>query len=314
MGLSIRAGITTAILILVIVQLGGIEQARAQAVDTTIDHDSVSIQMNLIFKENLTNLPLVNTLLGPSNSTSVYQPINTTITNAIDKIVPTAKLASLGLHARTSNSTGMWLLEEDYSLVITGVNANSGSRIQSNLAFIAMNVSQPFQIGPLELNAIGPAIILNPLEQLSTLTNVVYYIDGSNPSTSFIPITTTKFFSLLDFSWVTSVATWNNTSNILGQNTSWSLIPTNSRYNLTLGLKSPEGPFLKTYIAIYNPTLSITLPENGHADGNTVSFDIPNPNEVVMPVIIVASLIILISAFIIDRRLTGSIRVRKKKR
>ena len=314
MGLSIRAGITTVTLILLIVQLGSFQQARAQTVDITINHDSVSIQMNLILNENLTSLPLVNTQIGPSNSTSVSQPINTTISNAIDKIVPTARLTGLGLHVRTSNSSGMWLLEEDYSLEITGVNTNSGSRIQSDLAFIAMNASQPFQIGPLELNAIGPAIILSPLEQLSTLSNIVYYIDGSNPSTSFIPITTTRFFSLLDFSWVNTVATWNNTSNILGQNTSWSLIPTNPRYNLTLGLKSPEGPFLKTYIAIYNPTLSITLPENGYADGNTISFDIPNINEMVMPIIVIASLIILTSAFIIDRRLSGAIRSRKKKR
>ena len=115
-----------------------IELIRAQPVDLVVSQTSVRVNMNLVLAENLTDLPSFNIYLTQSNSSSVFQPIS----NAFRKLVPSANIANLELRARTSNSTGIWLLAENYSITLEGVSTNVGSNIRSNISFVMMNVSQ----------------------------------------------------------------------------------------------------------------------------------------------------------------------------
>lgn len=291
-----------------------IQQAKAQSVQVMIGQDSVTVNMSLVLAENLTFLPIVNIHIGSTNSTSVSQPITSTFNKAIQALVPSARVTSLDVRVKTSNTTSMWFLEDDYSIVIAGANANSGSRIQSNLAFIPMNISQSLSIGGTEFNAIGPILLPSLTAIAASSTNIQYFIDGSQTRSEVIPAQTTQQTWLLDLHWVTPVSQWNSNSNLLGQSTSWSFSPTLPRYNLTMGLISPEGLPLKVYSAIYNPSITINLPTNAWVNGNTVSFDNPAPGEIAMPVIALTSLIIGLAASFADWRISGQIRFRKKKR
>jgi hypothetical protein len=289
-------------------------QARAETVSVTIATDSVTVQMSLLLTENITALPLINAQIGPSNATTVLESFTQPIESAIQESVPGATVSSLYLSVRTSNNTGVWSLSENYALIVVGANKNSGGSIASNLGFLSMNVTSPFQVGGLELNFVGSTVLLPALEaKAAEYSNLKYYIDGSNPTTAFIPEQTTKQFSVLDFTWVAPVWTWTINHNILGQDTSWTLQPSNPQYNLTVGVPSPEGPLILTYDALYSPSMSITVPANAWADGNNVYFDIPSPAESLMPTIIVVSLIIAVATIILDRRLTRPLRARKKR-
>jgi hypothetical protein len=300
------------ILALVILPIGLVEQAKGQSVDVIISRDTVTVNMHLVLKENLTSLPLVNVRITSTNST-YYQQITNMFNKAIQTLVPTARIAGLDLHAKTSNSTGMWLLEDDYSIVITGTNANSGSRIESNLGFIPLNISQSLRVGGAELNAVGP-ILIPALEAISSSSsNILFFIDGSQTRNSVIPAQTTEQTWLLDLHWVTPVSTWTTNMNLLGQYTSWSFTPTSPRFNLTLGLPSPEGPLLKEYTAIYSLSIRIALPTNAWVNGNTVSFDIPTSSEIAMAAIPPTTLIISLATFFADRRIAERFHRKKKK-
>ena len=270
--------------------------------------------MNLALKENLTDLPLVYGHLGSANSTALMQAFSEPINSSIQELDPTARLSTLALAVKTSNETGIWTLYENYTMTVIGANTNSGSSIRSNLRFIAMKMTESLQLGGIEVNNVGTALILPALQgKVALYPNLQFYIDGSHPTTAFIPEQTTTQFSILDFTWVTPVSTWTTNSNVLGQFTTWTLDPASSQYNLTLGVPSPEGPFLKTFIAIYEPSLIITAPPNAWVDGYTVSFDTSTPAETLMPSVIVASLIVVLGAMGLDRRLTGPLRLRKKR-
>jgi hypothetical protein len=302
-------------LALILVPASMIELANGEAVSVVIAQDSVSVNMNLVLQENLTAFPVLDVHIDLTNSTAVVQSFVLPMNTEIQRLVPSARLSGFELRAKSSNLTGIWRLEENYSIIVTGANLNSGSSIRSNLEFIAMNLRQSFQVGTTELNAIGPVFLLPALQAKAlAYSNLQYYIDGSNPKNAVIPEQTTKEFWLLDFAWVSPVSTWTLNSDVLGRATSWTLDPPNSRYNLTLGLPSPEGAFLGKYIAIYSPSLMITVPANSWASGNTVYFDLPNPSEVIMPVIAVTSLIIGIGTFFVDRKLTGPSRGRRSRR
>ena len=288
--------------------------ARAEAVTVSVTDNLVVVQMNLSIHENLTSLPAINAIVNPSNSTStilqLISPINTTIRNT----VPGAKLSNIAMTVGTKNNTGMYTLNENYSMTISGANRNSGSSITSNLSFLSMNVTGPLQINGLELNFVGPAWILPALqEQAAKYSNIKFFIDGSNPSTITIPAQTTKEFSLLNFAWVPPVDQWTQSQNILGKNTSWQYSPQNILYNLTLALPSPEGIFTNVWTVVYNAAINMTIPANAYANGNTVTFDTTTPAETIMPVIIIASLVLAVSAAILDRRIARPIRIKKKR-
>lgn len=264
--------------------------------------------------ENLTSLPLITAHIGTSNSTAVLASFIQPIDNAIQKSAPGGTVSSLTLDVSTRNNTGMWSLSENYSMVVIGANENSGSNVASNLSFLSMNVTGPIEVGTLELNQVGSTLLLPALQaKVALYSNIKYYIDGSNPTTSFIPEQTTRVFSLLDFTWVAPIWTWTLDNNILGQSTNWTLTPTGPQYNLTIGVPSPEGPLIKAFTAVSNTSMNISVPANAWVKGNTVYFDTPSPAENLMPVIILGSVTVAILALVLDRRLTVSLRARKKR-
>jgi hypothetical protein len=297
------------LILLTIIPVSLLGPSRGQPVDVAVDQTSVKMNMNLVLQENLTSLPSLNIYLAQSNSTLVLQPIYT----AFRQLVPSARVASLELHARTSNSTGMWLLVENYSMIVTGATTDLGSSIRANISFIAMNVSQSLIVSNQELNAVGSTYLLAPLNAMDPKTTS-YYIDGHQTLSAVIPAQTTITFWLLDLSWVPPISTWTENNDVLKQITTWSLDPPGPRYNLTIGRKSPEGPLIKIWTAVYNPSFKVSVPANALANGNTLSFDVPNPLETIMLALIVVSLTILIVSYASDKRLVGAQRIRKKRR
>ena len=302
------------VLAIAMLQFSALSSAHGQEVTIVIASNSVTLNMNLALQENLTTLPEIDAHLSLANATSTIQPIEQAFNSAIQSLVPNARVSNLDIRVKTSNSSGTWLMIENYSIVVAGANTNSGSNIAANLGFIAMNLSQPIQIGTTEINGIGPTYLLPALEaKAASNPDLVFYIDGANPRTVTIPAETTKLFWLLDFTWIRPVSTWTYSNNILGQSTMWTLNSVGPRYNLTLGLPSPEGPLRSKYVALYGLSSGLTVPSNAWVNGNTVSYDIPNPTESIMPVIILASLIIAVTVLILDRRLTRPLRTRKKR-
>lgn len=300
------------LIILTLLPSSLIQLSKGQPVQITVGQNSITMNMNLLLQENLTSLPTINTILSQSNSSNVLQPILQPINNSINRLVPTARITGFQLHAQTFNMSGTWLMEENYSIIITGANTNSGSNIRSNLAFVAMNVSQALMVSGREINAVGSAYLLAPLNAQDPKITA-YFIDGHQTLSAVIPAQTTSTFWLLDLTWVPPISSWPETQDLLKQNTVWTLDLGAPRYNLTLGRKSPEGPFLKIYTATYYPTFTVSVPANAWVDGNTVSFDLPTPSETIMPLIIGVSLVALIIALVWDRTLTRTIRVRKRK-
>jgi hypothetical protein len=289
--------------------------ARAQSVEVTVGQTSLTLNMNLVLQENLTALPVFNIAVNPSNTSSVYGEAVGPINDAIKSLVPAANVSSLTLRAETLNSTRTWLLEENYSVVVTGANTIRGSTVSADLSFISMTLPQPIMIAGQELNAVGPDILLQPLKTISSqYSNLGYFINGHQELSAVIPEQTTATFWLLNFTWVPAVSTWTSQTDLLGQSTTWTYSQPDFPYNLTLGVPSPEGTLLKSFIALYIPTLGVTVSSNAHITGNTISFDTPTSSENIMPVIAAASLAILIGATLFDRRVTGSFRIRKKRR
>jgi hypothetical protein len=271
------------------------------------------MNMNLALQENLTTIPSINAYVSLANTTTV-QPVVQMFNSAIQSKVANARVSNLELRIKTSNISSTWLMTENYTLTITGANMNSGSSIKADLGFIPMNISRPIQIGTTETNGVGPTYLLPALvAKAAAYSNLQFYIDGANPRTALIPEQTTKTFWLLDFTWVNPISTWASSNDVLHQTSQWTLDPPTPRYNLTLGVPSPEGPFLATYVAVYNPSMSITIPANAWVNGNTVYFATPTLAETIMPSIVVASLIIAIATLFLDRRLTSPVRARKKR-
>jgi hypothetical protein len=290
-----------------------IASSRGQPVQITVGQSSITMSMHLLLQENLTSLPLINTSLTEANSSGVLQPILEPINSSINGLVPSARVTDLQLQAQTLNASGTWLLKENYTVTVVGANMNVGSSIRSNLAFVAMNVSQSLILDNNELNAVGSEYLLGPLNAMNPSTTV-YYIDGHQTLSAVIPGETTKLFWLLDLSWVPSISSWPETQDLLKQTTTWSLDQGFPRYNLTLGRKSPEGPLIGVYMATYYPTFSISVPANAWINGNTISFDVPVSSETTMPIIIAVSLGTLVAVSLWDWRLSRALRFRRKKK
>lgn len=306
--------VLVAILALAILQFSVLSGAHGQEVNIVVSTNSVTLSMNLALQENLTSLPLIDAHVSEANASSTIQPLEQTFDSAIQSLVPNARVSSLDIRVKTSNSSRLWLMMENYTVVVAGANTNSGSNIAADLDFIAMNLSQPIQVGSTEINGVGPTYLLPALQATAASNpNLVFYIDGSNPRTLTIPVETTKTFWLLDFTWITPVSTWTYSNDILGQSTKWTHNAVDLRYNLTLGLPSPEGGLRSKYVALYGVSTSLALPSNAWINGNTVSYDIPTPAENIMPIIILASLVIAVTALVLDRRLTRPLRTRKKR-
>lgn len=281
---------------------------RGVPIDVTVSPTQVTLRMNLSLQENVTSLPLVNINLDSSTSKSIADEF----TPAVQRLVPGATVTSLALQARTVNSTGTWLLSENYTLTITGANTNSGSSVKSETGFVSMNVGRGINDSGLELNTVGKTYLLSILT--SQPNNTAYFINGSPTLNAAIPAQTTLLFSLLDFSWVPAVSTWGRQDDILGQSTVWTFDPGAPRFNLTFGPRSPEGPLLKAFTAIYNPAFQLNVAANAWAQGTTVSFDLSTPSELVMPVVVLILVVVLGFALYFDRSLSRIQRFRAKKR
>jgi len=281
--------------------------ARGAPIDVTVTSDQTTLHLNLLLNENLTSLPLANIYVDSSNSSMIEKPI----AQAVQKLVPTATISSLILRARTLNSSGTWLLEENYTLVITGTNTNTGGNVRSEVGFLSMGILDSITEGGLELNTVGVNYLLPPLKAQGNRT--VYYINDHQTLNSVIPAQTTISFRMLDFSWTPPIFAWTRQDDLLKQLTVWTFNIGGPRFNLTYGTPTPEGTLLKTFTAVYNPSFQLTVPANSWSDGTAVSFDVPTPAELLMPLIAALSLLGLITATILDRRVTGSAKIKRRR-
>jgi hypothetical protein len=284
------------------------------------------VNLRLELRENLTTLSQAYALspayavVGQSNSSAVTGNVTLPIQASIQRLVPTARIDSLKLTARIANtSKQMWLIQENYTIMLSGVSKSSGGMISTDLGFLSMNVSDSMRLGSSEFNTLGMSYLLQTLSALSPGTS--YFLDGARFLNNVIPRLTTGKFRAFDFSWVPPVSKWTEQTDTLRQSTTWSLNPTNSNifvggapYNLTLGSAFREGKLVPPiYVATFDPSLEVTVPALARAQGTIVQFDIPLVEEVVMPGIIGASLVVAVAGFFVDRRLTRPVRSRKKR-
>jgi hypothetical protein len=293
-------------------------QVRGATSKITVDQKYVTMRMQLKLIENFTDLPRLNVTL--TNATALVNPVQT----ALQKKVPSASLHFLQLQAQTillNQSQHLWLLQENYTLVIAGANMNAGSRISSDLSFLSMNVSDSISISNVELNTVGAYYLLVPLKTLPQTTSTGYFLDGETFRSTVIPGLNTEKFRFLDFTWVPSISTWTRQDDILKQSTRWDLSPSTTNlfqggfpFNLTVGLVKRENIYLPIYEAIFDPSLEVTISSNAWAIGTTVYFDLPSPLTTLMMAITASVLSIALVGLVIDRRLTRPMVIRKKKR
>jgi len=293
--------------LILFLHLTNIMPVGGAAVKVAIAPDQVTVHMNLVFQENATSLPLVSIYLDSSNSTAVIAQI----APAIQKLVQGANIASLTLRAQTLNSSQVWYLRENYTLVLSGTNKNLGSTVRSDLAFVSMDAPDSIKSGGLELNTVGLAFLVKPLNSQGNQT--LFYVNGHQSLNSVIPVQTALLFHLLDFSWVPSVSFWANHRDLLGQVTTMSFDSGGPRFNLTFGPRSPENTLLKAFTAVYYPSLEISVPASAWVEGTVVSFDLSTKAESWMPLTAGASLVTLAAVGVLDRSLTKVQRARKKK-
>ncbi len=281
-----------------------------------VDPNSVTMRMNLEIRENLTRafnqtLPLANFFVDSTNSTRVLQPLETTLQTS----VPGAHISSLKLLVRTAliaPSTGTWLLQENYTLVIVGANTNLGASAISNLAFLSMKIQDSIRLRNLEINQVGNQYLLQPLKGLPTTRLSRYFLNGGTYIDSNIPGNFTAQFNLLDFSWVPPISQWTGGYQPLQRSTNWTLtVP--PPYNMTVGITPFENAYFPIYTALFKPSLELSAPAKALASGSTLSFDLPSAADVIMPVIVAALLGVSLVVFLLDRRLTRPRRAKRKK-
>ncbi len=157
----------------------------------------------------------------------------------------------------------------------------TGSRVSSDLAFLSMNESDSINISNVELNTVGAYYLLGPLKNLPATTSTGFFFDGETFSLS--PSTTNLFQGGFPF-------------------------------NLTVGLTRRENTYLPIYEAIFDPSLRVIVSSNAWADGTTIYFDLPSPLTTLMATITASTLAVALVGFVVDRRLTGPVGTRRKKR
>jgi len=295
-------------------------QSSSAQITMTISASTVNIVMHLVLTENFTRLPSLTIHIDPSHSSNISQPMN----DAMRRLVPSATIDSLDLVAKTAlinQATNMSLLEEDYTIQVSGVNKNLGSTIDSDMTFLFMNVTQPITVQGFELNNLGAVYLYQPLLNLRNLSlqqheaTTRYFLDTKTFLNTVIPGDGTLHFSLLDFTWMHPLTGWSHQDEPLGSSSTWLLssdavLP----YNLTVGFRLLENQYFPVYEAVYDPSIQISAPARAISTGNIISFNLTTPAEIVMPAIIVATLAIGIGTFVLDRSFTGSFRRRKRKR
>ena len=290
-----------ALLILVVLMLvlqSTIHDSSAAPVDIVVGTSGADVTMRLAITDNLTALPPMAFHLDSTNSSTVANPLE----KAIQKLDPKATVTNLALSVTTLNTTGTWILSENYAFHIDGVSDRTGTTVTSNLSFLFFNVTDPVIVAGNELNFVTQAYILSAL--YSQPAGTTYFINGHKSGGASIPGFTTLSFHLLDFTWISPLSGWTTSRDVLGQTTSWRLNPSGDRYNLTLGPFAPEGVFLKAYEVVYHPQFQVTVRSVAVNNGNAIHFDIASASELAMPALIIVSIVLLVTTLVVDRRLT----------
>ena len=307
-----------------ILSIGLVAQARAVTSTVNVTQNTLTINLRLDLRENITEslglgLPAIN-VNSLNQSDSMQAAAN--ITQAIRQRVGPGVTASVTMSAHSTlvdNSTGMWLLEENYTIVVSGAVKTNGALSSVDLSLLSMNVSNPITIGSSQLNTVGRTYLLKPLDMLRK-GGTGYFVDGSQYTNTVVPDQVTSRFNLLDFSWVPPVSQWDRQDDLLKQSTTFSLGPTTplrggGLFNLTVGIFPVENVFLKRWIAVFDPAFQVIVPANAWSQGTNVYFDQPHIAELIMPVTIGLSLFLLVLVLFFDRRLTrGAVFSRRKKR
>jgi hypothetical protein len=275
-----------------------------------LDQSGVTMSMNLQLITNMTSLPQAQLQLPASNASQVIQPLQT----AIQKLVPKAQVQQVSLNAKIGNLTSqMSILEENYTVTITGTNTNTGGIVNATLAFLSLTSSDSIRVGGLELNNVGTAYLLGPIQSYGTTSSKYrFYFDQSIYLNSIIPGQTTQTFSMLDFSLVPKISQWTHQYRPLDSSSKWDYVST--PYNLTIGLFTSEGLLFRPVITYYRSSLELVAPPRAWAKGTSVYFNTSTTTDYVLPPLVVAVLATAIGTFVLDRRLTRQTRARKKKR
>jgi len=280
--------------------------ANAASITVVVNNSSVSVNIGLRLTENVTtSLPPIDARLDYANLTVVEA--------AIKSKVPTAHIDLLTMHANFSlvdPTIGLWIIDENYTITVSGLNKNTGGRIMADLSFLSISVLDPITTSDgHELNGVGAAYLLQGIERFSPENKTRYYLGSSQFTEPVIPETTTRRFSLLDLSWIPSVSKWSGEYQPFQPNTIWNFTPRQIPYNLTIALGlTPEGTFLRRYVAFLNPSVEIIAPARAQAQGSMVIFDLPTAAEIIMPVIIGVSIVAAVTTFLLDRKLSRAAR------
>jgi hypothetical protein len=281
--------------------------ARGAAITVTVNRDSVVLQMNIGLFENLTtSLPLLDTVLGQSS------PALLTIQKGFQSATPGLQIELFSLHARTAeinNRTGLWVFQENYTMMVSGVTSSTGGRIVADLAFLSSRSNQSITSSGVELNDVGPSYLLQGFQRFPPDSKTRYFAGTGGFTLPLVPEQVTSGFSLLDFHWISPVSNWASGYQPFSSSTIWNFQPLAPPFNITIGVGlTTEGTFLKEYVALLDSSVEIIAPPGALTNGATIQFDIPTIAETIAPIIIVASFATLIAAFLLERRVSKPIR------
>lgn len=304
-------GICTVLLLSGLVLTSGIVGVRGAGVNVLLDNQGVMLRMTLDLRENYSALPLFHIVLDSSNSTSVLKPIEAAVQDKVSGARVESVVGAMGTRLLDS-STGTWLLEENYTVRITGASASTGGQVSVNMAFLSLNTSEPMILAGREINRVGAAYLVRPLLSLPTTSTARWIVDGAIYFNTVIPGNTTQGFSFLDFSWVPSLRTWSHSYDLTAPAT-WMLTPA-APYNVTVGLRIVENVAFPIYFAAYSLTLQVTAPPRAWFENGMIKYDVAGPIDLIIPVIIAVSFIAALTSFVLDRRLTSRFRSKRRKR
>lgn len=315
----------TLILSVLLIIANTFTDAQAQgSIIVNITPPEVTLDYQLALQENATTLSNASVVLDSSNS-SQSQFVNS-LQNAMQRLVPgivvdPSTFTFAASVRQQSQNSSTWIMSENLTFTVSGAASNKPGMNTYNLGFIAMNMSDSLKFGGVEFNNVGPAYLVSPIN--SQPASTTFYLDRSlvrggpylNP---VIPSLTTQKFSLLDFSWIPKISDWMHTYRPLDTSSSWTLNPGKDRpglpYNLTMGIKSPEGPLLTSLVAFYTLNLQLTAPARAVANGSTISFTVPAGTDFVLPAIVGTTVILAGATFLAEKKLVKPVGQYKKKR
>lgn len=284
--------------------------AKASVMNIRVTNDNLTLDYRLEVQTNLTRtMPLVTVQVGPSNSSRDVSAVLGPIESAMQKQVPQLRLDSSNFRfsARTeilNAASRTWRIQENITATVTGARSSPGQLVNYEMGFLSINVSDSIRLANVELNQIGKTYLLPSLQ---SQTADAYFLSHTQYSTSFVPLIVTERFNLLDFTWIPQVSQWYNSPEALGHESTWTFDPstmgrTGAPYNLTLATHPVENTYLNFTVARYIPTVELTAPPRARAGGSIVSFEVSGPADIVMPLIVMASLGVGLVSYFAERK------------